>query len=70
MGPLNTFRRHKCEDRTDQHFCGDNCGGMEDRFRCDDGTCILAAFKCDGNKASYRVTTLLGIPSCVRFCQQ
>ena len=45
-------RRHKCVDGTDQRFCGDTCGGMEDRFRCGDGQCIEAMFKCDGNKAS------------------
>ena len=46
-----------CNDGSDESSCGDNCGGMEDRFRCNDGTCIKASHKCDIDyDASYRVT--------------
>ena len=50
---------YSCKDRSHEDFCGDNCGGMEDRFRCANGDCIEEGRykgKCDASVASYIIT--------------
>jgi len=39
-----------CGDDSDEKFCGDNCGGWDGFFRCNDGQCQPMYYTCDAGE--------------------